>query len=234
MTRLIRIPLLAAFLLAIAPAGGVAQTSPDPFVALPSQISAVLDAATRPRIVIVAPDHGVSTRRELAVGEIWRDGWRLASVANGKVTFRKGSAERSVVLPDKLAEPALPAPRPVSGPVSLTNSLVGGTPGTHGLTSVSAAITAGDAEAVRALGGAPEDTLAAMQVKARTSNNGQLAFLQRFGDTSDGSTITEGEADGQPALIKVGPDGRPTGLITGAMTATITQARGSATPPGAR
>ncbi len=210
----------AAAVLAV-PVQTLAQTASDPLAGVASEISAVLDAATRPRLVLNQSEHGVNVRRELSVGEVYRDGWRLAGVAGGKVTFRKGVAERTIVLPDKVAEPPVAALAHLTGPVSLTNSLVGGTPGTHGLTSVSAAVTAGDADAARALGGGPEDILAAMMVKSQRTNDGKLAFLQQFEDTSDGSTITDGEMNGQPGLVKLNADGQPVAIVSGASTLTI-------------
>jgi hypothetical protein len=70
----------------------------DALSGLSSKVAAVLDISTTPRLLINENDHGVLNTVDLAVGDEYRDGWRLASVNATSVTMRRGEEQRQVAL----------------------------------------------------------------------------------------------------------------------------------------
>ena len=72
--------------------------STDPLAGLGGKVTAVLAISTAPRLLINENDHGVIDTRDLAVGDEYRDGWRLAAVNTTSVTMRKGEEQRQVAL----------------------------------------------------------------------------------------------------------------------------------------
>jgi hypothetical protein len=200
---------LAGLVLALA----MAATKPaDPSLAasLQHSVSAVLDlGAPTARLVLVEQKDGVENRRVLKVGDGYRDGWKLASIGAREVVLERKGERRSVALftdAPQVADAETPPAAPSS--VSLSNA------GAKGLKKprspeVARAVAAGDAQAVLKAGGSYQDAVAAITtLTANAQGRPRLpTFLALFQDTSDGSTIADGQVNGQPALIRTSPDG---------------------------
>ena len=82
-----------------APVGpGGKPASVDPLAGLGGKVSAVLDIATSPRLLITETEYGVSDTSDLVVGQEYRDGWRLAAINPASITMKKGEASRQIAL----------------------------------------------------------------------------------------------------------------------------------------
>jgi hypothetical protein len=92
------IPVVSAPAASAPVAAGRSAAGADPLAGLGGKVTAVLAISTAPRLLINENDHGVIDTRDLAVGDEYRDGWRLASVNTTSVTMRKGEEQRQVAL----------------------------------------------------------------------------------------------------------------------------------------
>ena len=80
---------------------------PDPLAGMGGKVGAILDVTSKPHLLIFEDDHGVTDTRDLAVGDEYKEGWRLVSVSGNAFTMGKGKYTRQIAL--NLAAPrALP------------------------------------------------------------------------------------------------------------------------------
>lgn len=177
-----------------------------------AEVSALLDLATAPKLLVVETDHGVFNTRTLSVGDLYRDGWRLAAVTGRNVTFVKGEERRTVDLPERLRVAEAPAAPAVSvtAPARLANSAADAKEAARmRFGSVRGAISAGDVQAVLAMGGSLHDTYEAVREKTRGAPNrpNLPAFMERFGDRSDGSVLVTADVNGMEGIGRQRPDG---------------------------
>ncbi len=84
------------------PEGIIVKTPPpppvDPLAGLGGKVGAILDVTTKPHLLIVDDDHGVSDTRDLSIGDEYKEGWRLVAVAGTSFTMRKGKDTRQIAV----------------------------------------------------------------------------------------------------------------------------------------
>ena len=149
-----------------APAAG------DPLADLSTDVAAVFPEGTDPHILINEQDHGVAGTRSLAVGEVFRDGWRLTFIQPGAVVLSKDGQTRTINLEGRKDQPraAEPVPAPPAT-VAASNSVASGSGSAAAggrSPALQAAVTAGDVSQVLKLGGSAQDALSAMSAKGTT------------------------------------------------------------------
>lgn len=62
----------------------------NPAAALAEDVTAILDPGGSPRLILVEEARGVSTSRTLAIGEEYRDGWKLVAATPDSATLERG------------------------------------------------------------------------------------------------------------------------------------------------
>lgn len=181
---------------------------PPALSTLATDVSAVLVSGPEAKLLINETDHDVVSTRTVAIGEEYRDGWKVSAVSQASVTLTKGAESRSIALSGRNQIAAAAAPSgaaPVN--VSASNSLVGGSPRTTAPRSpaLQAAITAGDVKQILSLGGKAQDVAAALQAQGRLAPNTELgnASFVRIGDRI---ALSVASADGTRRQVISTPD----------------------------
>ena len=164
-----------------APAGA------DPLATLARDVSLVLNPGKDARIELSEDDHGVVGARTLAVGDEYRDGWKITAIASGSVTLARQGVSRIVTLSGR--EQSAQKPAAADGPslaaVAASNAVLGGSPasGPEHAAAVQNAVKAGDVAQVLKLGGSAQDAVLAMATRgsppgARNVDPSTAAFVQ--------------------------------------------------------
>lgn len=102
--------------------------SEDPLSGIGNRISAVLDLAGSPHLLIVETDHGVADTRDLVIGDEYKAGWELSAVAPTSFTMRKGSETRQIAINMEAPRPAPVAPVPTVRPAAPVVAMTAGAP----------------------------------------------------------------------------------------------------------
>lgn len=105
-------PLITAALLLAAMAAGPSLAQ-DPLARLGTEISAVIDPQTAPRLILIQNEHGVANLRGLGVGDVYADGWVLTAVTATNVTLSRGGESRTVAVRAAVQPPAPVQPQVV-------------------------------------------------------------------------------------------------------------------------
>jgi len=179
---------------------GAARSQSDIEADFRRQVSAVLGADGSDGVLLIQP--GGPSRR-LKVGEIWRDGWRLAELTSYSATLRRGADEARIDLriwPHETASATLDAE-----PVVLTNAR----------STLDAAVVAGDLDTVLRGGGTPAQIRAALRVTMGAATNPAAAQLvDRFVNLADGSRLLPEFGDTGTSLVRLGPNGMPNMVLS--------------------
>lgn len=153
-------------------AGAAGQTLRAPVLdRLREDVSAILGEGAERRLLIVEDDHGISSTRTLAIGEEYRDGWRLEAIAPGQATLRKGERlEQVPILGRRASETAQSAGVVLSGAFAAGNSVEGSRRIGMNRAGIEAAAARGDLAEVGRLGGTAADAVAALRVSMPNVN----------------------------------------------------------------
>ena len=111
----------------------LAQNLPDVLTPLGRTVVAVLDLGQNPHLLLIEDEGESVGYRLLGIGDEYRAGWIITVVSAEDVTLQKAARVRTVQIEGQTPAPS-PAPAgpqrrsPPAAKLSLTNSLVGGSP----------------------------------------------------------------------------------------------------------